>query len=261
MTKFKEEWIPTILEMIEQGYLKKEIANFFGISKSTYEYAARKYGFNNIKTKDRRFVRVPIEELEKAYYQEGKTLVEIAQKYGVTESTVRYQLRKMSKGTKADNKKYKLSLQECKKLYEQGLGLETISEKSGYPMTTLRRRLKEMGVEIRNPLDAHKNVLYERNGEKFYFRSTWEVFVASFLDSNNKKWKYEEITFNLGDCKYTPDFVVYDDKGNIEMIIEVKGQFNDYCIRKMMLFEILYPEIEYQVWEQEVIRKIMKEVA
>jgi DNA-binding CsgD family transcriptional regulator len=261
MSKFNPEWIPNILKMIEDGYLKREIAEHYGISKSTFEYQSRKYGLHEIKTKDRRFKRVPIAEIEKMYYEENKSLVEIGNLLNFSEFTVRSQLRKHSNGTIKDNEKLKMTLDECKVMYEKGYSLTDVSESSGYAVNTLKRKLLKLGVSIRNCLDSQLNVAYENHKGKHYFRSSWEANTAKYLDSHNLDWLYEPTTFNLGDCKYTPDFIVYDSEGNIEHVIEVKGQFNDYCIRKMRLFMILYPDFNYEVWDQKTIRTIQKGVA
>lgn len=99
------------------------------------------------------------------------------------------------------------------------------------------------------------------NDEWYYMRSSWEVLVAQYLISNGYKFKYEEVRFNLGDATYRPDFFIYDDDSNLVGIIEVKGWLHDRHARKAMLFQTLYPEIPYFIWDKEVIREIKKGVA
>lgn len=70
---------------------------------------------------------------------------------------------------------------------------------------------------------TRKKYLYvTENNSKIYFRSSWELFLAGFLDKNNIKWEYESLSipylYNNEYHDYIPDFVLCDKK----IILEVK---------------------------------------
>lgn len=54
-----------------------------------------------------------------------------------------------------------------------------------------------------------------------WFRSSWEVAYAKYLDKNNIKWLYEPKTFDLGNTTYTPDFYLPE----TDTYIEIKGRW------------------------------------
>jgi hypothetical protein len=82
---------------------------------------------------------------------------------------------------------------------------------------------------------------YDRNG--ILMKSSWEVAFADWLDKNKKNWKYESLTFDLGNCTYTPDFCIFNNQNKLEEIIEVKGYENKYYVKKFKLFESMYPNM------------------
>jgi predicted DNA-binding protein YlxM (UPF0122 family) len=112
---------------------------------------------------------------------------------------------------------------------------------------------------------AHgKGQWVELHGKKVFMRSTWEILVKDYLLENGYNFKYEEVRFNLGDATYSPDFFLYDDENNLIGIIEVKGWLHDRHARKALLFQTLYPDIPYYIWDKEIVKEIqkqMKEVA
>jgi hypothetical protein len=71
------------------------------------------------------------------------------------------------------------------------------------------------------------------------FRSSYEVRVARALDSLGIKWVYEPKRFDLGTCRYKPDFYLPDQ----DVFWEVKGWFSPDSQRKVSLFRSQYPDI------------------
>lgn len=61
-----------------------------------------------------------------------------------------------------------------------------------------------------------------------YLKSSYEYAYARYLDFINKKWKYEQQSFDLGECYYTPDFFIYDEDNNLEYIVETKSNKKEY---------------------------------
>lgn len=78
-----------------------------------------------------------------------------------------------------------------------------------------------------------------RHGKKekykeIWFRSSWEVRVAKFLDLNEIIWEYEPETFLVSErLSYTPDFYLLE----FGVYLEVKGYFrNERALEKFNLF-------------------------
>jgi len=76
-----------------------------------------------------------------------------------------------------------------------------------------------------------------------WFRSSWEIKYAKWLDSNGLKWKYECKVFDLGDCTYRPDFYLPE----TDKYIEIKGYATPEFKRKFSLFKNQYPNINIKI--------------
>lgn len=86
-------------------------------------------------------------------------------------------------------------------------------------------------------------------GNKYYFRSSWEVYYAEYLEfllSNNKieSWEYEPKTFVFPDNEYPytykPDFKITFKNGN-HVWREVKGWFCEISKAKDYKFRKYFP--------------------
>jgi hypothetical protein len=114
-------------------------------------------------------------------------------------------------------------------------------------ITTHKNRLSKALSGKNNPHYGISPSFYtcEYNGVRL--KSSYELKRAKFLDSINTKWKYEEITYELGDFTYTPDFFIYDDDNNLIRIEEVKSEYT-YSLRKEkidMFIEVYKEESKY----------------
>ena len=76
-----------------------------------------------------------------------------------------------------------------------------------------------------------------------WMRSSYERRRAAYLDSIGVIWKYEEKAYNLENTTWRPDFHIYDEKGNLIRIEEIKGYVSDGFKRKFPKFCRLYPEL------------------
>ena len=72
-------------------------------------------------------------------------------------------------------------------------------------------------------LDTH----CEYNGR--WFRSTWERKFAIWCDERKIRWKYQPGFFYTSIGYYVPDFKLLD----FGEFVEVKGRYDDECVRKM----------------------------
>ena len=114
---------------------------------------------------------------------------------------------------------------------------------------------KERRHKIALAMKGNKNGSTSFRMKKVYyndicFKSKWEVNVAIFLDSNNIKWKYENITYSLSETtSYTPDFSIYENE-KFKKHIEVKGYFRKENKEKFDKFLNMYPTINIEVWDK-----------
>lgn len=90
--------------------------------------------------------------------------------------------------------------------------------------------------------------------KEILFKSSWEVKTAKFLDSNNIKWLYEHITYDITDrSQYTPDFFILDDNQRIVKIIEVKGYKWEYGMKKLSILKGKI-NIPIELWDKDVLK-------
>lgn len=70
---------------------------------------------------------------------------------------------------------------------------------------------------------------YNHSLQKYvYLRSTWEFIYAKWLNKTNQNWDVETNYYMLEDgTKYLPDFFIFDDCGNLEKIVEIKGYWDN----------------------------------
>jgi hypothetical protein len=68
--------------------------------------------------------------------------------------------------------------------------------------------------------------------KNIYFRSSWEMQFAKFLDSRNLHWQYEPKRFYFEKYTYLPDFYVEE----WVSYVEIKGWLKDIDIEKMKTF-------------------------
>lgn len=76
-----------------------------------------------------------------------------------------------------------------------------------------------------------------------YFRSSWEINFAKFLDLSNVKWKYESKTFDLGNTTYTPDFYLPE----FDCYIEIKGYWRTDALNKYKRFKRKYSNTNIKI--------------
>lgn len=84
-----------------------------------------------------------------------------------------------------------------------------------------------------------------------WFRSSYEVAYAKWLDRLNIKWLYEKGTFDLGNCTYTPDFYLPES----DTFIEIKGYWRIDAKKKFKLFKKLYPELKIAILDKNILEK------
>ena len=96
-------------------------------------------------------IKLPIEEII-SYYQSGMTLIQLAEKYGVSKSTVRERLKENEVKIRSSRsmKRIDLPIEEIISEYQSGLSINKLADKYGVNFNTIWRRIKENGVKIRS---------------------------------------------------------------------------------------------------------------
>lgn len=129
------------------------------------------------------------------------------------------------------------------------------------------RASKMMVQRIRNKGSIYsrsQNGWYTISGKRYYFRSSWEVNYARYLEfirlnGEIDKWEYEPDTFwfekiRRGVRSYTPDFKVFNN-GKFEYH-EVKGWMDNKSKTKIKRMSIYYPEIKLLVIDKDIYKNI-----
>ncbi len=103
----------------------------------------------------------------------------------------------------------------------------------------------------------HKSKTGYRQDIDLGFRSSWEANIARILDLKNIHWKYEEKSFSLSSKQfsgyYFPDFFLENN-----VIIEVKGFWNEQSRYKVSLFRIQYPEFQLLIIDNDLYFDLQK---
>jgi hypothetical protein len=91
--------------------------------------------------------------------------------------------------------------------------------------------------DVNSRFGTRKGYYGEYKNSGIYMRSSWERQFADLLDINKVEWLYEPKTFNLIDCRYTPDFYL----PKFDKWIEIKPQyFAESVEEKGNKMELLY---------------------
>ena len=108
---------------------------------------------------------------------------------------------------------------------------------------------------------------YEINGKKYYFRSSWEVLYARYLEfllisKEIKKWEYEPETFWFNNIKrgvrsYLPDFRITKNNEEIEYH-EIKGWMDDKSKTKIKRMAKYYPDVILLIFKDKEIKGIKR---
>lgn len=121
---------------------------------------------------------------------------------------------------------------------------------------------KKMGDSRRGPRNpnygkpaAHgKGAFYEKDGDKIWMRSGWEIKTAEYLDSHKISWEYEPTAFPIKysgkQGTYRPDFAILDGKRIVEYW-EIKGYWRDDAKEKFDAFVEQHPHLVIKVLEKQ----------
>lgn len=146
--------------------------------------------------------------------------------------------------------------EEKAKLISDKLKLSLIGKSTGIASSIEKEEERKRKISI--SMKGNKNGATSFRKRKIYynnicFKSGWEILVAKYLDQNNIKWKYENITYSLNETKsYTPDFSIYENEKLIKHI-EVKGYWRKENKEKFEIFMNIFPNIIVEIWDKKVL--------
>lgn len=191
-------------------------------------------------------------------YLSGKSQTALAQELGVSQSHISNTLRKSGVPTRRQPRTFsKTEVDDIRRRYEAGESAGAIAESFGVFHTRVLVELRRSGVKTRRRPGFH--TWTDRQGRQFTFKSLWELRVAQHFDLLGKHWDYEReayvVVLDDGTATYTPDFWVYDTKGRLEAVVDVKGRWwPDGQQEKIALFREQYSDIPFEIWDAGVLR-------
>jgi hypothetical protein len=129
----------------------------------------------------------------------------------------------------------------------------------GVKIDCIYNHLRANGVTIRKgAFGARKRILWsDRKERSFKMRSIWEIATAHWLDQRGVDWDYERESYRVVTDKkavsYTPDFWIYDDLDNLELIVDVKGAKRASQLERIELLEKQRPDVKITLWDYGVL--------
>lgn len=107
-------------------------------------------------------------------------------------------------------------------------------------------------------------------GQKFYFKSKWEINIAYYLEWLRIKgqiddWCYEADTFwfeqiRRGVRSYTPDFKIFDKDGSVKYI-EVKGWMDSKSATKLKRMKKYYPNVKVDLIDKDEYKVLKDQIS
>lgn len=90
--------------------------------------------------------------------------------------------------------------------------------------------------------------IWNNHFKKFiWIRSSYEYIYAKWLNKNNFKWEYDYESYKLEDeTTYRPDFFIFNERNEIDIIVEIKGYW-DNRLYKVELLKKIKPDIKISV--------------
>lgn len=164
------------------------------------------------------------EQLKKLYEDDGLKMEQIADRLGVSRSTVRYQL--IQAGIPL-HERQAIERDEVKKLYEGGLSPYQIAQELGHSQAGIRLVIKEMGLKTRNMHESH----LRRTEEAFGFVPTKER-IEKVMKENG--YNAAAAADALG-VKYPTLYSYLRKFGIVSRGVRVAGEASSFAKAKMVL--------------------------
>lgn len=154
LSDYSNEWRDTLYTLYWiEGLRLRDIAQKLGYSLS---YIHSQFKKLEIPTKARggyKKIDWNKKDLHRLYWEEGMSLEEIGEYYGVHDSVVYNHMKKLGVETRKNTPQLHLTKDELYNLYwSEELSLSEIGEKYGFKGVTILKYLKKYGIPTRNPI-------------------------------------------------------------------------------------------------------------
>lgn len=159
------------------------------------------------------------------FYLSGASYGDICEKYKIASSVVKrilefYKIDPRMKNRSKIRKRVDLS-GRVEMYFNLNRSLAFIAKKCSCSRDAVKQFLRTKGYsEIQ--ISRGTNNVYRDDEREINMKSPLEVEFAKYLSEYKIHWKYESITIDEINFKYTPDFVIYNTKGIPQYIIDVK---------------------------------------
>jgi len=254
--KIRGESRGEVVRLYESGWSAPRIASKFGVKPDCIYAVLDQAGVKRNRTGQRN--KKVDDHLVVAAYLTGESQVEIAARLGVAQSAVSASLKRSGVATRhAERVLTEEDEQAIEARYRNGEVATEICLDYGVFHSRVLALLRRRGVPIRK---VTRVVWTDGRGRKHSFRSKWELWVAQHLDTTGVTWDYEkcsyDVTVNEKQATYTPDFWVYDSRGDLAALIDVKGYLTTTQGTKIAAFQRQYPDLPYEMWRAETLRAL-----
>jgi len=240
-----------IVEMLRAGLSRQEIAKRLHRPAVTICRVAEIEGYpHKCKLDD--------ETLARAFslYQSGLAGQALADQIGVTREYLNHKMkeaglaiRDVKEAAKIRKLPYRRALPpeqeiEACEMYKKGASQKAVAQHFEVSQTTIIQIRKRYGIPTMRrtylPTKSGRRLPYRTpDGKTTYFRSSWEIAFAEYLDRKQVSWEYETIEFPLSDGTiYIPDFHIPE----WNMIVEIKGYMWKDAKQKISGFREEYPD-------------------
>lgn len=168
-------------------------------------------------------------QLAEKYAARTHSFRDLMIEYGVSSIVVKSCLMENGIDTRANGySKIHKNPELRENIYRDFLRMKTLSglaNKYSLSRDCIEQALKMYGLTKEELLQKTMFVYESKKGDVF-MKSKYEVDFAYCLDEHELRWEYEPFGVFHGENnehKYTPDFVIYDEKDGVRFIIDVKA--------------------------------------
>jgi hypothetical protein len=159
------------------------------------------------------------------FYLSGASYSDICQKYEISSPVVQrilesYKIDPRMKNRSKIRKRVDLA-GRVEMYFNLNRSLSYISEKCDCSRDAIKQFLMIKGYTD-TQISRGINNVYKDDTREINMKSPLEVEFAKYLSEYHLEWKYEPITIDEPNFKYTPDFVIYDKNGKSKYVIDVK---------------------------------------
>lgn len=234
---------------VKQGLLISEIADRYGCSYTAVHHRMDLYGIDQRGPGEA--LADPLtreyrdeEKLRQLYHEDGLSKLEIADRCGVSESTVQYWMNKFeidvrsyqdAQGNRHTGEPYRNKELLNDLYWREGLSQREIAEELGCGFVTVQKWMNHFDIDLRYA-GAHGNTYETKRGE--YVRSTHERQIANWLYDRDVEYAYEpDINKSM-----IPDFLIDG------VFVEYWGMLNrDDYVERMEEKKRAYSQMDAEV--------------